>query len=315
MPIPFSYELFPPRSASVAARMPEIARTLGETHPDFISVTFGAGGSSRDASLDVLQLIRDETTARPLAHLTCVGSSMDEASELIGEFLDHGILDFLALRGDPPAGLSETDDFLGDLRTGAELAQLIEGVRQQHLPRELGPIAGRWHVRTPQLGVTAVAAYPNGHPQSRSIGQDYDTLLAKEAAGATLAITQLFFEVDDYVAFVEGARAHGVTMPIRPGIMAITSLPRLERMSQLAGEEVPDRWRRSLAACRSDEARRELGIAHATGMCHDLIDYGEAGLHIYTHNRIDEPLELLRRVGLVDRPDAAPHTRRVTSAA
>jgi methylenetetrahydrofolate reductase (NADPH) len=311
---PFSFELFPPRTPKVAARMPEIARALGRVHPDFISVTFGAGGSSRGASLDVLALIRDETTARPLAHLTCVGSSFAQAAEIITEFLDEGITDFLALRGDPPAGLTEHDEFLSDLRSGAELAQLIDGVRQQHLPRELGPIAGRWHVRTPPAGITAVAAYPNGHPQSRSLEQDFDALLAKEAAGATLAITQLFFEADDYFAFVEGARAHGVTMEIRPGIMPVTSLPRLVRMSQLAGEEVPERLHRSLDACHSDEARRELGIAHATAMCHDLVAHGARGLHLYTHNRTDEPLELLSRLGLVDRTTLATAERTTTAA-
>lgn len=304
MPIPFSFELFPPRTPAVAARMPDVARRLGALGPEFISVTFGAGGSTRDASLGVLEMVRDLGKARPLAHLTCVGSSFAEASEVIAEFVDHGIVDFLALRGDPPKGMSEEDDFLGDLRTAAELAQLIRGVRVQRTPGELeqfGAAGDRWRVRNPADGLLAVAVYPNGHPQSRSIEQDYDTLLAKEAAGANLAISQIFFEADDFLRFVDGARERGVRMPILPGIMPITSVARLERMAELASEKVPENWRRALEASRSDAARRELGIAHATAMSLDLLDGGAPGLHLYTHNRVDEPVELLKRVGAVDR--------------
>lgn len=304
MPIPFSFELFPPRTPAVAARMPDVARRLGALGPEFISVTFGAGGSTRDASLGVLEMVRDLGRARPLAHLTCVGSSFAEASEVIAEFVDHGIVDFLALRGDPPKGMDEGDDFLGDLRSAAELAQLIRGVRVQRTPAELeafGRGGDRWRVRHPGDGLLAVAVYPNGHPQSRSMEQDYDTLLAKEAAGANLAITQIFFEADDYLRFVDGARERGVRMPILPGIMPITSVARLTRMAELASEPVPENWRRSLEACRSDAARRELGISHATAMSLDLLAGGAPGLHLYTHNRVDEPVELLKRVGAVDR--------------
>ncbi|SJM49993.1 methylenetetrahydrofolate reductase [Gulosibacter sp. 10] len=292
MPFPFSFELFPPRTAKVAERMPEITRVLGEAGPEFISVTFGAGGSSRDASLDVLRQIRRNGDARPLAHLTCVGSSEAEAGAIIDRFIENGILDFLALRGDPPKGLAETDEFLGDLRSGAELTEFIRRRRDAR--------------RTPgEEPLLVVAAYPNGHPQSRSIEQDYDALLAKQAAGANLAITQLFFEAEDYLRFVEGARARGVAMPIMPGVMPITSVARLQRMAELAGEAVPERWRRSLDACRSDRARRELGIAHAAAMSHDLLEGGAPGIHVYTHNRTDEPLELLSRLGAISPADAS----------
>lgn len=292
MPIPFSFELFPPRTPTVAARMPEITRTLSAAGPEFISVTFGAGGSSRDASLEVLTLLRDGDCAKPLAHLTCVGSTRAESIAIIREFLDQGIHDFLALRGDPPKGLTEDDDFLGELRSGAELTEVIRRVREEY------------GVPNPADRLLAVAAYPTGHPSSKSIEQDYDALLAKEAAGANLAITQLFFEVDDYLAFVEGARAHGVTLPILPGVMPITSVARLQRMAQLAGEPLPENWLRSLEACHSAGARRELGIAHATAMSHDLVAGGAPGIHVYTHNRTDEPLELLERVGALARPTA-----------
>lgn len=296
MPIPFSFELFPPRTPKVLARMPEITSALSAAGPEFISVTFGAGGSSRDASLDVLKMVRDHAGARPLAHLTCVGSSASALSSTINDFIDHGILDFLALRGDPPNGMTEADEFLDDVRTGAELTRLVRDVQVERIDRALGrSTAGAGPV--PRNNLLAVAAYPKGHPSSRSIEADYDALLAKEAAGANLAITQLFFEADDYLHFVDGARERGVTMPILPGIMAITSVARLERMAQLAGEPVPERWRRTIAHCNCDEARRELGIALATGMALDLVAGGAPGIHVYTHNRVDEPLELLSRIG------------------
>lgn len=304
--VPFSFELFPPRTPAVAARMPDVARQLGALGPEFISVTFGAGGSSRKESLGVLELVRDLAGVRPLAHLTCVGATTAELSALIGEFIDRGIRDFLALRGDKPAE-AEGDEWLGEIRTGAELAQLVRGVRRTRIPEELErvtPTDGRWRVRDARGGIIAVAAYPTGHPESRGEQQDLDTLLAKEAAGANLAITQLFFEADDYLRFVERARAHGVTIPILPGIMPITSIARLNRMAQLSGEPVPQRWQRALESCTSDAARKELGIAQATAMCHDLLDGGAPGLHLYTQNRVSEPVELLCRVGAVDRARA-----------
>lgn len=303
MPMPFSFELFPPRNAEAAARMPDLIRVLGSTSPEFISVTFGAGGSSRDASLDVLTRIR-EVGARPIAHLTCVGATISETSALITDFIQHGIVDFLALRGDPPRGYTGGDDFLGELRTAAELVQLIRGVQTELEPQRYVPYgarADRWELRERVPETIAVACYPNGHPQAASLEQDYDTLLAKEAAGATVAITQLFFDADDYFRFVDGARAHGSTIPILPGLMPITSIARLERMAQLAEEPVPETWRRALVESRSAAARRELGIAHASAMAHDLLDGGAPGIHLFAHNRSDEALEVLCRVGLLDR--------------
>lgn len=304
--IPFSFELFPPRNAAVAARMPEIAQRLGALAPEFISVTFGASGSTQDRSLEVLKCIREVAHCRPMAHLTCVGATTAGMAATVAEFIDAGIVDFLALRGDKPRDAVD-DSWLGELRTAAELTQLIRGVRRTHIPGELTPVApgeNRWRIRDHRDGIIAVAAYPNGHPESRYPGQDVDALLAKQAAGANLAITQLFFNADDYLRFVDEATAAGVTMPILPGIMPITSVPRLNRMGQLTGEQVPQRLYDALQSCSSDAARRELGIAQATALCLDLLATGAPGLHIYTHNRIDEPVELLGRVGAITRTQA-----------
>lgn len=306
--IPFSFELFPPRNAEVAERMPQIVSRLAALGPEFISVTFGAGGSSRDTSRELLRRIRSTTDTVPLAHLTCVGSSYAEAIEIIREFLDDGITNFLALRGDPPAGMDESDEFLGDLRTGAELVQLIHRVRRQHQSYEPSLRADgvpRWRVGGRPGATVCVAAYPNKHPRSRDIRQDYDALLAKEAAGANLAFTQLFFHADDYLRFVAGAREAGVTMTIVPGLLAVTSTARLRRMAELAGEEIPVGLHRSLDRAKSAAARREIGIAHATALALDLLDGGAPGIHLYTQNRIDEPTELLARIGAVTRGDLA----------
>lgn len=304
--VPFSFELFPPRNAAVAERMPEIARRLGALHPDFISVTFGASGSTQDSSLEVLSCIREVAGVRPMAHLTCVGATTSEMADTVSEFIAAGIVDFLALRGDKPRDATG-DDWLGELRTAAELTQLIRGVRRTRIPDDLVPVApgeNRWRIRDQRDGIIAVAAYPNGHPESRHRRQDVDALLAKQAAGANLAITQMFFEADDYLRFVDEATSAGVTMPILPGIMPITSVPRLKRMVELTGEPLPGRLYDALHSCSSDAARRELGIAQASALCLDLLAGGAPGLHIYTHNRIDEPVELLSRVGAITRTQA-----------
>ena len=308
MPVPFSFELYPPRSDEIARRMPEIVERLAAIGPDFISVTFGAGGSTRDRSLAVVRDIHGRTNVRVLAHLTCVGSSYAEARSLIRAFLDAGVEDFLALRGDPPAGCGEADDFLGDLRTAAELVQLIRHVSDERARPRLHRIAsGQWVAQSPRRGRIAVAAYPNGHPQSRSLEQDYDTLLAKEAAGATLAITQLFFEVDDYFRFVEGARRRGVRMPIVPGIMPITSERRLERIASLAHEPVPHTLRCLLAAEPDRDAKAAVGVEHAAAMARRLVDGGAPGIHLYTQNHVDQSIAVLRRIGAVaDAPVERP---------
>lgn len=302
--IRFSFELFPPRNAEVAARMPLIVDELANLGPEFLSVTYGAGGSSQDMSLDLLRRIRDHTAVMPLAHLTCVGSSFAEAGALVREFRRNGIYDFLALRGDPPKGMSEDDDFLGDLRTGAEMVQLVRHVEEQEqveLASVKSPDDERWLVRERRRSTVCVAAYPNGHPSSRSMQEDYDALLAKEAAGADLAFTQLFFHAEDYFRFVEGAKKAGVTIPIIPGLLAVTSTARLERMAQLAGEEIPVGLYRSLDRAKSVRTRREIGIAHVTAMGLDLIDGGAPGIHLYTQNRVDEPTEILARMDAVPR--------------
>jgi methylenetetrahydrofolate reductase (NADPH) len=299
---PFSFELYPPRSERAAALLPGTIDRLAAVNPEFISVTYGANGSSRTSSLDVLRYILANTTVNPMAHLTCVGSSHAGANRLIREFLDAGVTSFLAVRGDPPVDAGD-GDYLGDLRTAGELVQLIHRVQAERVPyeeRALPGLPGAREVRTERHRVRiAVAAFPNGHPHSRSVSQDIDTLLAKQAAGANLAITQLFFHPEDYLSFAERAKAAGVEFPILPGIMPVTSPARLRRMLELSGEDLPADLAIRLEIEPTEQGQRQIGIDWAVGVAEQLIAGGAPGLHLYTYNQHDTVLSVLRGCGLV----------------
>ena len=309
MGTPFSFELFPPRSEAAELTLWDTIQRLAATGPDFISVTYGANGSSRQSSLQVLRYILEQTNAHPLAHLTCVGSSHFEANQLVREFLDAGITSFLALRGDPPRGAVEGDHFLGDLGSASELVQLIHRVQTERaqyatLPSR-SPNGGDRIPSYREKVRVAVAAFPNGHPRSSSPSQDIDTLLAKEVSGATMAITQLFFHADDYLGFVAEARAAGVTIPILPGIMPATSPTRLNRILELSDERRPIALSRELAATDSAEEQLAIGVAHAIDLVTEVIAGGAPGLHLYTFNRHEAVLAVLAGVGLIDEESTA----------
>lgn len=296
----FSFELYPPRHAAAEAALSESLGHLVAAGPEFISVTYGASGSTRDASLGVLRALL-ATSVAPMAHLTCVGWSYDDATRVIREFLDAGITSFLALRGDPPAGVAEGENFLGDLRSAGELVQLIHRVQAERAPfsqLDVPGFPGAKRLTSGAKVTIAVAAFPNGHPRSRSVEQDIDTLLAKQAAGANLAITQLFFEADDYLRFVDQARAAGVTLRILPGIMPVVSSQRLRRIVALTGERMPESLLARLESAENSEAQREIGIEHATSLSTQLLAGGAGGLHLYTYNQHETVLAVLHGVGL-----------------
>lgn len=297
---PFSFELYPPRTAENDAALHETVLRLAEAGPDFISVTYGAGGSTGGRSLDVLRFIRENTDVEPLAHLTCVGNTYAGAASLIREFLDAGILSFLALRGDPPIGQSEA--YLGDLESAAQLVQLIDRAQAERAPYEETPIPGlpRAARITQRRKVNiAVAAFPKGHPRSTHRTQDVEALLAKQAAGATFAITQLFFHPDDYLAFVERARAAGVTIPILPGIMPITSPARLRRVLELTGEDLPSELSIALEIEPTAEGRREIGVRWAARLAREVLDGGAPGVHLYAFNQHETVLTVLAEAGVL----------------
>jgi methylenetetrahydrofolate reductase (NADPH) len=309
----FSFELYPPRNEAAAAALYENLPALVAPGPEFMSVTYGANGSSRDSSLAVLQHLISSTSVESMAHITCVGSSYSEASALIRQFLDAGVTSFLAVRGDPPAGVSEEEAeeaiARSDLHSAGELVQLIHRVQTEREPYAHYEIPGFPQAKRIGRGrevTIAVAAFPNGHPRSRSRSQDLDTLLAKEAAGANLAITQLFFEADDYLGFVDDARAAGVTMRILPGIMPVLSVQRLHRMLELSGEPTPQALLSALEAADSPEAAQRIGIEACVRLAGELLDGGAPGIHLYTFNRSDAPLAVLEGVGLISASKGSP---------
>ena len=252
---------------------------LAKVNPDFISVTFGAGGSTTRDSLAVLEYIEKNTPTHPLAHLTCVGNSTEEATALVRSFVDAGITQFLALRGDLPEDHSAG---IGDLPHAEDLVRLLDGL--SHAGSSIERIA--------------VAAFPNGHPDSASQEDDIHVLLRKQEAGATLAITQLFFEVEEYSNFVNAARSAGVTMAILPGIMPITSVGRLKRVLELTGEKAPDQLWRALEAQDDAAAQRRVGIEWAANLTKDLRDAGAPGIHLYAFNQHETVLSVLEQAGV-----------------
>ena len=300
--VPVSFEVYPPRSDASYAALYETIDRLAAVDPAFISVTYGAGGSGGGRSLEVLTHILRETRVEPLAHLTCIGSSYAEATALIREFLDAGIRSFLALRGDPPAGAGEDAAALGDLESAAQLVQLIDRVQAETSPYTEEPIPGVPGAarveRRPSVDI-AVAAFPNGHPRSRYPAEHIDALLAKQAAGATLAITQLFFTADRYFDLVDRVRSLGSDLPIIPGIMPVTRISQIQRFADLSGADLPTRVTDRLNAVAGDEqAVREVGIQVATELCEELLSRGVPGLHFITMNRSPATREIYARLGL-----------------
>jgi len=276
MAIPISFEVYPPRDQLGAQSLYEAIDKLGELNPRFISVTFGAGGSDTSGSIDVLSYIAQHTSAMALAHLTCVGTTENEISRIISEFTSAGIRDFLALRGDLPGGQPEIPE--GSLK---QADQLVTEIRKH------------------SVGQIAVAAFPNGHPESGSDRQDLVALKAKQDAGADFAITQLFFFAQDYVDFVKLARDAGITIPILPGIMPIISAKRLSRVLELTGEREPVELAKQLSSADDVHARTEVGITWAANLVRELVEIGAPGIHLYAFNEHKNVTEVLRRAGLI----------------
>lgn len=280
----FSFEVFPARSGAAALALGHAVQHLSAAGPDFISVTYGANGSHRDASLDLLKYLRDHTDALPLAHLTTVGASREELLETIHDIMDAGIHDFLALRGDPPRGLSEDDPEVARALSSCELVDLVAEARQER-------------PSLTSVGRTAVAAYPNGHPNSRGKQADIEWLLAKQEAGAQFAITQLFFHAEEYLSFVDDARAAGLTIPVLPGLMPVSTSGQLRKVASLAGQPAPTDLVTALEAAGGYAP--ELGVEHTVDLARALLDGGAPSIHLYTFNRHEQVLAVLRDLELL----------------
>ena len=262
----FSFEFFPPKTDEGERQLWQAIRQLEPLRPDFVSVTYGAGGSTRDRTVRVTEGIAQQTTLTPMAHLTCVGHSREELRSVIGSYAAAGVRNVLALRGDPPGGPGTAwEPTPGGLTYATELIELVAS---------LGDFC------------VGAAAFPEGHREAESVEHDARIMKAKQDAGASFAITELFFRVEDYFALLELCASVGVDIPVLPGIMPITSLPQITRMVELSGRESPGEVVERVSRVEGDPAAvRAEGIAIATEMCDELLAGGSPGLHFYTLNR------------------------------
>ncbi|ALV43194.1 5,10-methylenetetrahydrofolate reductase [Pseudarthrobacter sulfonivorans] len=284
-PVALSYELFPPRSPAAAESLWTTIRELETTEPDYVSVTYGASGSNRDTAVELINRLLLETTLRPLAHLTCVGNTPEELAEIIGDLLDTGVRGILALRGDQPKDGAPLA--AGSLRYAQDLIELIRRVEQR---RSALLCAGKIAV--------GVAAYPTRHPESPSEAHDVEVLLAKQRSGADFAITQVFFHTEQYANLISRARRAGVTIPIIPGVMPLTSLRRVTRLGELTGVEPAPELLARLAAADSDGERLRIGVRATVDLANAALEAGAPGIHIYTFNEHQSALEVLDKLAL-----------------
>ncbi|CAB4589660.1 unannotated protein [freshwater metagenome] len=261
-----SFEFFPPKDVAGEERLWGAIEALGPIAPDYVSVTYGAGGSTRDRTISITSEITKRTQIPTIAHLTCVGSTQEEILHILTRYRDAGIKSILALRGDPEGGPRApwvTID--GGLNHADELVALAS---------EFGDFT------------VGVAAFPDGHPASHgNLDKDIDVLIRKEDLGASFATTQFFFDASKWSALVARLDERGSKLPVIPGIMPVTNVKQLVRMSELTGTPIPDAMRKKFEAIESDaDAVRALGIEIATEFCQKLLSAGAPGLHFYTMN-------------------------------
>jgi methylenetetrahydrofolate reductase (NADPH) len=277
-----SFEFFPPRTPEAEKRLYDTVAKLAPLKPTFVSVTYGAGGTTRQLTRDIVARIKREIGIEAMAHLTCVGHTADELAEILDDLTAAGIENVLALRGDPPKGETRFTPTAGGFSHGSELDAFING---------------RWDV------CLVGAAYPEKHLEAPDMATDLQNLKRKVESGARVLITQLFFEPATYFAFVERARDAGINVPIVPGIMPITNVAQIERFTTMCGATIPVSLRDLLAGVRDDEdAVSAIGIEWARDQCRALLEGGAPGLHFYTLNRsrsTREILGLLRAEGRV----------------
>jgi methylenetetrahydrofolate reductase (NADPH) len=264
----FTFEFFPPKTAEGERALMETIAALRPLQPAWVSVTYGAGGSTRAKTVELVGRLKRESGIEPMAHVTCVGASRDEIAALLDEVAAAGVVNVLALRGDPPRGEATFKPHADGFRYASELVAFIRSDPK------------RWPF------CVGAAAYPEGHPESPDLDTDLRNLKAKVEAGTDFLVTQLFFANGSFASFVGRARAAGIRVPILPGIMPFTSVEQVERFTATCGATIPQRLRAAMEALRNDpDGARELGVAFASLQCQDLLRAGVPGIHFYTLNR------------------------------
>jgi methylenetetrahydrofolate reductase (NADPH) len=276
--VKYSFEFFPPKDPEGEERLWQAMSQLESIAPDFISVTYGAGGSTRDRTIRITSEITARTHIPTVAHLTCVGSTREELIEILGKYRSAGIKSILALRGDPTGGpRAPWSPTQGGFNHADELVTLAA---------EFG-------------GFTiGVAAFPDGHPASNGdFNKDVDVLIEKERRGATFATTQFFFEVDKWKKLVDKLSAKGSALPVIPGILPVTNVKQLNRMAELSGTPIPSHISDAFSNVEdnSDDVRK-LGVEIATQLCQELLEEGAPGLHFYTMNTSSATREIYSQI-------------------
>lgn len=271
----FSFEFFPPKTPAGMEKLQTARDELARRKPDFFSVTYGAGGSTQERTIDTVLNLQDQGISTA-PHLSCVGSTLENISSLLSHYQDKGVNRIVALRGDLPSGMGSA----GELRYANELVAFIRKHSGDHFNIE-------------------VAAYPEFHPQAESAEADLLNFKKKVDAGANSAITQYFFNPDSYFYFVERAEKMGINIPIVPGIMPITNYTSLVRFSEMCGADIP-RWiKKQLEAYGDDvESIKKFGAEVVTKMCDQLLEQGAPGLHFYTLNQSEPSLKVWDNLGL-----------------
>ena len=272
----FSFEFFPPKTDEGMAKLRATRDELAKLKPRFFSVTFGAGGTTRDRTLETVIGIQKESGMDAAPHLSCIDSTRDNIREILRTYIDNGVRHIVALRGDIPSGMRE----VGELRYANELVAFIRAETGQH-----------FHIE--------VAAYPEFHPQAPNAPKDLENFKRKVEAGADSAITQYFYNPDAYYRFVDDCERIGLCIPIVPGIMPITNYTQLARFSDACGAEIP-RWiRKRLEAYGEDmESIRAFGHEVVTEMCRKLLEAGAPGLHFYTMNQAGPTTAIWNNLGI-----------------
>ena len=275
----FSFEFFPPKTDEGERNLRATLESLAELEPDFASVTYGAGGSSQNRTLEVTKWLKREVGIEAMAHLSCVGTTSEQLRVILDEIAGAGIDNVLALRGDPPRGDSEWKPHPGGLRYSTELVSLIRSDYEFSI---------------------GAACFPEIHPEARDLAHDLRFLKEKVESGASFLITQLFFDNELYFRFVEEARECGIEVPILPGIMPITDLAQIKTITGMCGATIPQALLEALEWRAGDrDAVLQLGVSYATLQCAELLARGAPGVHFYTLNRSSATRAILSALKLL----------------
>ncbi len=281
----FSFEFFPPKTAEAEEQLYSAVAELKSLTPTFVSVTYGAMGSTSSTSLRIAEHVKTKLGLEVASHLTCVGNTKVEMEEVLRQIKSKGIQNLVALRGDPPKGETEFKPVIGGFRFAAELVGYI-----------------RAHAEFRDWFSIAVAGYPEGHPETKSRESDWDHLFSKVKEGADAVITQLFFNNGDFFRFEEECRKRGIRVPLVAGIMPVTNGKQITRFSQMCGASIPQPILNAIVKYGDDnDSITRFGIDYASRQCEDLLKHRIAGIHFYTLNRSHATAEIYKNLGLQSR--------------